>query len=113
MKRVTSNLKKIWPYLGKSTKYRGNFWEMVLILHIKPNICVGYFGTINRCVVAETGEERVVKIVSKEKLGFKVTYDLRCEISNLTNLENENLCRVYEIFECSQNLYIISEYFEG
>jgi calcium-dependent protein kinase len=75
----------------------------------------GKSGETRKCKHIETGEIRVVKIISKAELPISTLnskYVLN-EIKILKTLDHPNIPRIYEFFEDESNFYLVLELCEG
>ena len=71
----------------------------------------GGFGKVYSCIHKASGHERAVKVVPKsDSKGNKA---VRKEFKFLTQLDHPNLCRAYELFEDAENLFIVTDLYEG
>ena len=55
----------------------------------------------------------IVKIYNKLKLDRQNYTEIVTEKCMLLNLDNENILKVYEIFENEQEIYVVQERFQG
>lgn len=78
----------------------------------------GQFGRAHRVTHKKTGELRAVKIVSKKKFARtadkKVHFkELRLEIDILRRLSHPNVIRLYDVFETSDDIMLVTEICTG
>ena len=91
-----SNKKIIGDYLIKETIGKGTFSRVKLGIHMK------------------TGKKVAIKILDKSKIVEKEDLErIIREMEILSEMSHPNIIKVYQIFENSQNYYIIMEYCEG
>jgi serine/threonine protein kinase len=57
----------------------------------------------------QTGEERAVKIINKEKLSSKQMKQFANEVQILRQLDHPNIIKLYEIFEDEDYFYLVQE----
>jgi calcium-dependent protein kinase len=73
----------------------------------------GSFGTVQEAVHKVTGEKRAVKKLSKDKMSPHARVRLAYEIDILKNLDHPNILRLYEVFEDSKYIYLVTEFCKG
>ena len=73
----------------------------------------GAYGEVRRVVHIETGEQRAVKVISKQNLNEVEMNTLYNEINILKNLDHPNIVKIYEYFEDDKRFYIITEICTG
>ena len=73
----------------------------------------GGYGTVQKCFHKATGVTRAVKIMKKNKIQKSEWTRLRYEIDILKNLDHPNILRLYETFEDSGSIYLVTELCEG
>ena len=83
---------------------------------IRDQLGFGAFATVHLCIDRNTGNKYACKIVDKNK--FKLHCSTRQdslldEVRILESLNHENIVKIYECFETSDNLYIILELVSG
>lgn len=71
----------------------------------------GAYGVVSLCKHRMTGQERAVKQVSKKKI--KNMERFKQEIVILQTLDHPNVLKLYEYFEDSKNVYLITELCRG
>ena len=71
----------------------------------------GGFGKVYSCIHKASGHERAVKVVPKSD--SKANKSVRKEFEFLAQLDHPNLCRAYELFEDEENLFIVTDLYEG
>ena len=91
-----------------------------LIIHKTHNISKEYilgktlgkgdFSHVRLAIHKDTKQDRAVKIIQKKKVDMK---ELLTEISIVSKLSHPSIMQVYEVFEDTTNVYIVSEYCKG
>ena len=91
-----------------------------LISHKKGNISkeyilgktigTGSFGQVRLAIHKPTKQTRAIKIIKKKEIDME---SLLSEISVLSKLSHPSIMQIYEIFEDSLNVYLVSEYCKG
>lgn len=76
-------------------------------------ISIGGYGTVQRCVHKATGVARAVKLMKKNKIQKADWTRLKYEIDILKNLDHPNILRLYETFEDSNQIYLVTEICDG
>ena len=66
---------------------------------------------MHKCIFKPTGEQRAVKMISKQEVAAQPEEDvrLRYEIDILKNLDHPNIMKLYEVFEDETNIYLVLE----
>jgi serine/threonine protein kinase len=71
----------------------------------------GNFGTIYKSIDTNTGEERAIKVInSLSLLSHHQKESIRREIQIMRSLKHENIVKLYEYLETSNNTYLVLEY---
>ena len=73
----------------------------------------GAFGEVRRVVHIETGDQRAVKVISKQSMSEHEQQTLYNEINILKNLDHPNVVKVYEYFEDEKRFFIVTEICSG
>lgn len=73
----------------------------------------GGFGEVLECTHKGTKEKRAVKIVSKKIMTPKTQRWFNNEISILKKISHPHTVRLYEVFQNSQNYYLVQEMCTG
>lgn len=73
----------------------------------------GAYGEVRRVVHIETGEQRAVKVISKQNLNETEMNTLYNEINILRNLDHPNIVKIYEYFEDEKRFFIVTEICSG
>ena len=60
-----------------------------------------------------TGDIRAMKIVKKEKCDETYLSNLVNEIKILKQLDHPHIVKLYEIYQDTKNIYLVTEYLEG
>ena len=91
-----------------------------LIIHKTHNISKEYilgktlgkgdFSHVRLSIHKDTKQDRAVKIIQKKKVDMK---RLLAEISIVSKLSHPSIMEVYEVFEDTKKVYIVSEYCKG
>ena len=91
-----------------------------LIIHKTHNISKEYilgktlgkgdFSHVRLAIHKDTKQDRAVKIIQKKKVDMK---QLLAEISIVSKLSHPSIMEVYEVFEDTKKVYIVSEYCKG
>lgn len=66
-----------------------------------------------KCTHKVTGETRAVKIMDKSKISPSEQVRLSYEIDVLRNLSHPNILRLFEVFEDSKQIYLVTEFCSG
>jgi len=80
---------------------------------IMDNVGEGYFGKVHKCKNKNTGNIFAVKIISKAKLKPKDVILIRQEKNILNLIKHENIIGLKDYFEDKENIYFITEFYEG
>ena len=77
--------------------------------------CIGKggYGEVKRVVHKITGEPRAMKIIKKESCDEGYLKSLSNEISILRSLDHPHIIKLYEIYQDSNCIYLITEYLQG
>ena len=73
----------------------------------------GHFGKVYKCKNKKSGDIYAVKIINKIKLKPKDVDLIRQEKIILNLIKHENIISLKDFFEDKQNIYFITEYYEG
>lgn len=78
----------------------------------KKNVLgTGTFGTVHRVLHKKTGQIRACKTINKTKITNAQRFDE--EIKILRQLDHPNILKLYEYFEDSKNIHLITELCQG
>ena len=81
---------------------------------IKQTIGKGTFSVVKLGIHKRSGAKVAIKILDKSKIEEKDDFDrIVREIQMLSEMDNENVIKVYQIFDDENNYLIIMEYCEG
>ena len=87
-----------------------NFYDYYNLLN---TLGEGHFGKVYRCESKKSEEIYAVKIINKAKLKPKDVDLIRQEKNYLNLIKHENIISLKDFFEDKQNIYFITEYYEG
>ena len=73
----------------------------------------GHFGKVYKCKNKKSGDIYAVKIINKAKLKPKDVDLIRQEKIILNLIKHENIISLKDFFEDKQNIYFITEFYEG
>ncbi len=73
----------------------------------------GGYGEVKKVVHRLTNDIRAMKIIKKDKCDKDYLTTLTNEIKILKQLDHPNIVNLYEIYQDSTNIYLITEYLEG
>ena len=73
----------------------------------------GHFGKVNKCKNKKTGDIFAVKIINKAKIKPKDIDLIRQEKNYLNLIKHENIIKLIDFFEDKQNIYLVTEFYEG
>ena len=73
----------------------------------------GGYGEVKRVVHKITGETRAMKIIKKESCDEEYLKSLTNEINILRMLDHPNIIKLYEIYQDSACIYLITEFMGG
>lgn len=98
--------------IKKSTMIRKNDQPIgdVYLVHKKP-LGTGAYGVVSLCKHKITGQERAVKKVAKKKIKNMERFQQEIEI--LQQLDHPHVLKLYEYFEDSRNVYLVTEICRG
>jgi calcium-dependent protein kinase len=68
---------------------------------------------VQKCCKKGTLEDRAVKIIEKARMSDTEKVRLKYEVNILKNLNHPNIVRLYEVFEDSHKIYLITELCDG
>lgn len=77
----------------------------------KKPLGTGAYGVVSKAVHRTTHQERAVKKVAKKKI--KNMDRFKQEITILQQLDHPNVLKLYEYFEDSKNVYLVTELCSG
>jgi len=73
----------------------------------------GAFGEVKKVIHKLTGDIRAMKIIKKDKVDEAYLRSLNTEISILKQLDHPNIVKLYEIYQDTKNIYLITEFLGG
>ena len=85
--------------------------EYIFDYEIKEKIGEGSFSKVKLGIHIPTKRKVAIKIISKLKLTKKEEIRLKREIQIVTQLNHQNIIKIYEIKEDKNNFYLIMEYY--
>jgi len=68
---------------------------------------------VQKAVHKATGDKRAIKKLAKDKMSPHASVRLSYEIDILKNLDHPNILRLYEVFEDSKYIYLVTELCNG
>lgn len=80
---------------------------------LKETLGKGAFGVVGKCENLSTGAVRAVKMLAKKKLDDDELESLANEILIIKKLDHPNIVKMYEEYEDSKYLYIVTECING
>jgi len=80
---------------------------------ILESVGKGGYGEVKKVVHKITGETRAMKIIKKESCDEKYLESLTNEINILRMLDHPNIIKLYEIYQDSACIYLITEFMGG
>lgn len=73
----------------------------------------GGYGEVKKVIHKITAEVRAMKIIKKESCDEGYLKSLSNEINILRQLDHPNITKLYEIYQDSGNIYLLTEYLGG
>jgi calcium-dependent protein kinase len=73
----------------------------------------GGYGEVKKVIHKITGETRAMKIIKKESCDDTYLKALTNEITILRMLDHPHIIKLYEIYQDTANIYMITEYMSG
>jgi calcium-dependent protein kinase len=92
--------------LHKTTQFRDDY-------ELLETLGEGAYGVVGKCKNKQTGAIRAVKRLSKSNITEKELKNIANEIQIVKELDHPNILRMYEEYEDSKFLYIVTELIEG
>lgn len=92
--------------LHKKTQFRDDY-------ELAETLGEGAYGVVGKCKNIKTGAIRAVKRLSKSNITEKELKDIANEIQIVKKLDHPNIVKMYEEYEDSKYLYIVTELIEG
>jgi len=80
---------------------------------IKQKLGKGKFGLVRLGIHRETGRKVAVKIMSKKEMNMQDLELVKTEIEILKICQQQNIIKLYDIFENPEHIYIVMEYCSG
>ena len=71
------------------------------------------FGEVRKVQSKESGVQRAVKVMRKDKMSPSDRQALANEINILKSLDHPNIIRLYEIFEDEKRFYLLTDFVQG
>ena len=107
---LNENLCQSYSLTLKNAVKNFNFYDYYEIVN---SLGQGNFGSVNRCKNKETGDIYAVKIINKSTLKSKDVELIRQEKNILNLIKHENITSLKDFFEDKQNIYFVTELYEG
>ncbi|KNC78770.1 CAMK/CAMKL protein kinase [Sphaeroforma arctica JP610] len=99
------------PIRKRAETHQAN--KILLDYNVGRTIGEGGFAKVKLARHKHTGEAIAIKIVDKTALS-KVDVDrLTREVAALRTLTHQNICQLYEVYDCGDKLYMLMEYAPG
>ena len=73
----------------------------------------GHFGKVSKCRNKKSGDIFAVKIINKAKTKPRDIDLIRQEKNYLNLIKHENIIKLIDFFEDKQNIYLVTEFYEG
>ena len=73
----------------------------------------GAYGSVKEAILKDTGEKRAVKIIKWVGMKEKDQQLLKNEIENLKTMDHPNILKMYEFFETSTHILLVTELATG
>ncbi|XP_062865184.1 maternal embryonic leucine zipper kinase-like [Trichomycterus rosablanca] len=104
------------PETDDTTEGTSRVVEDVSELHkcyeVYKTIGSGGYATVKLGRHIQTQEPVAIKILEKKELGDELS-DLRIEIKALKNLNHQHVCRLYQVMETADQIYLVLEFCPG
>ncbi|XP_062864421.1 maternal embryonic leucine zipper kinase-like [Trichomycterus rosablanca] len=104
------------PETDDTTEGTSRVVEDVSELHkcyeVYKTIGSGGYATVKLGRHIQTQEPVAIKILEKKELGDELS-DLRIEIEALKNLNHQHVCRLYQVMETADQIYMVLEFCPG
>ncbi|XP_062864520.1 maternal embryonic leucine zipper kinase-like [Trichomycterus rosablanca] len=104
------------PETDDTTEGTSRVVEDVSELHkcyeVYKTIGSGGYATVKLGRHIQTQEPVAIKILEKKELGDELS-DLRIEIEALKNLNHQHVCRLYQVMETADQIYLVLEFCPG
>eukprot|EP01134_Creolimax_fragrantissima_P002973 CFRG2973T1 len=99
------------PQRRRADTHQAN--KILLDYDVGRTVGEGGFAKVKLAHHKHTGEPIAIKIVDKTSLS-KVDVDrLTREVAALRTLKHQNICQLYEVYDCGDKLYMLMEYAPG
>lgn len=92
--------------LSKSTKFNDDY-------KLEKTLGEGAYGVVGKCKHRQNGQVRAVKMLSKKNITEQELKDIANEVRIVKDLDHPNVMKMYEEYEDSKYLYIVTELIEG
>ncbi|KAJ9097700.1 hypothetical protein QFC21_004737 [Naganishia friedmannii] len=81
----------------------------------RETLGTGTFAEVKKAIEVETGVVRAIKCITKHKFANnpKTMQLFQREVSILESLDHENICRLIEVWDDPQQLYLVLEFIDG
>ena len=99
-------LAKALSFFQNSTKFTDDY-------KLLETLGEGAFGVVGKWENLETGAIKAVKMLSKSKIKKNSLSDIVREIEIVKDLDHPNIVKMYESYEDSKYLYIVTELIQG
>ncbi|XP_062864506.1 maternal embryonic leucine zipper kinase-like [Trichomycterus rosablanca] len=86
--------------------------ELHKCYEVHETIGSGGYATVKLARHIRTEEPVAIKILEKKELGDEL-FDLRIEIKALKNLNHQHVCRLYQVMETADQIYMVLEFCPG
>ncbi|CAD8061126.1 unnamed protein product [Paramecium sonneborni] len=73
----------------------------------------GSCGQVRLVLHKKLGQQRAMKQISKKKIQKEQEDAMFSEVSLLKNMDHPNIVKLYELYQDSQNYYLVTEYLNG
>lgn len=97
-----TDLKKVLGYETLEDQYE-----------LKEVLGKGKFGLVKLAIHKNTGRKVAVKIIGKKNIDYSDLEMIKNEIEILKICQHPNIIKLYDVFENSDFIYLITEYLEG
>ena len=113
IKKLYFNNDNICQSFSLSIKNAINDYNFYDFYDVMKELGEGHFGKVCRCKNKKNGEHYAVKILNKTKLNRNDLNLVRREKNYLKLIKHENIVSLQDYFEDKQNIFFITEFYEG
>ena len=113
IKKLYFNNDNICQSFSLSIKNAINDYNFYDFYDVMKELGEGHFGKVFRCKNKKNGEHYAVKILNKTKLNRNDLNLVRREKNYLKLIKHENIVSLQDYFEDKQNIFFITEFYEG